>query len=119
MTATSCDISRIATLMGPATVEPILTSRRTSAAARLATSVPSGARVGPPGGQDVGCDEAWALVHVYAELVAAGEDPEDRFPGVSAHLASCGPCADDFQGLLIALRAESGNAEDPSGLTDS
>lgn len=53
---------------------------------------------------DVGCDEAWALVHVYAELVAAGDDPEAQYPGVTAHLASCSPCADDFQGLLLALR---------------
>ena len=53
---------------------------------------------------DVGCDEAWEVVHVYAELVVAGDDPERRFPGVTAHLASCGPCEDDFRGLLQALR---------------
>jgi hypothetical protein len=55
--------------------------------------------------RDVGCDEAWQLIHVYAELVAAGGDPEATYPGITAHLASCGPCADDFQGLLTALRA--------------
>jgi hypothetical protein len=54
--------------------------------------------------RDVGCDGAWQVVHVYAELVAAGEHPELRFPGVSAHLAACGPCADDFEGLVQALR---------------
>jgi hypothetical protein len=61
--------------------------------------------------RDVGCDAAWELVHVYAELVAAGGDPEVRYPGVTAHLASCGPCADDFQGLLVQLRA--GIADEP------
>lgn len=69
--------------------------------------------------RDVGCEEAWALVHVYAELVLAGGDPEERFPGVTAHLASCGPCEDDFQGLLSVLRAVSGDADGPAGLTDS
>jgi len=53
--------------------------------------------------RDVGCDGAWELIHEYAELVALGEDPEERHPGVTAHLAACGPCADDFQGLLAAL----------------
>jgi selenophosphate synthetase-related protein len=62
--------------------------------------------------RDVGCDEAWALVHVYAELVAAGADPEEQFPGVTAHLAQCGPCAEDFQGLLLQLR--DGVADQPS-----
>ncbi len=54
--------------------------------------------------RDVGCDEAWALVHVYAELVAAGDDPEEQYPGVTTHFARCGPCAEDFQGLLVQLR---------------
>lgn len=54
--------------------------------------------------RDVGCDGAWELIHVYAELVTGGDDPEQRFPGVTAHLAACGPCSDDFLGLLAALR---------------
>jgi hypothetical protein len=66
--------------------------------------------------RDVGCDEAWAVVHVYAELVAAGADPEAQFPGVTAHLASCGPCAEDFAGVIAALRTDVGH---PEGLTDS
>jgi hypothetical protein len=61
--------------------------------------------------RDVGCDGAWELIHVYAELVAVHDDPERRFPGVTAHLAACGPCADDFQGLLSALRMA---AQDPT-----
>lgn len=54
--------------------------------------------------RDVGCEQAWALVHVYAELVLEGHDPESRYPGVTAHLAACPPCEQDYQGLLIALR---------------
>jgi hypothetical protein len=52
--------------------------------------------------RDVGCDEALAILHVYAEL---GEEAAARYPGVAAHLAACGPCGEDFHGLLTAIRA--------------
>jgi hypothetical protein len=45
-----------------------------------------------------------ALLHVYVELVLA--DPAAaaaRYPGVQAHLRACGPCSEDFQGLLAAV----------------
>ena len=57
--------------------------------------------------KDVGCDEAMAVLHVYADVMAGGEDPELLYPGVSAHLRACGPCAEDLQGLLEAIRAAS------------
>jgi hypothetical protein len=57
---------------------------------------------------DVGCDEAMAMLHILAELVAAGADAEARYPGVVVHLRACGPCGEDFDGLLAALTSESG-----------
>lgn len=56
--------------------------------------------------RDVGCDGVREVMHVYAELLAAGTDAAARYPGVAAHLASCGPCTDDVDGLLAALTAE-------------
>jgi hypothetical protein len=53
--------------------------------------------------RDVGCDEAMELLDIYAEFAAAGEDPEQRYPGVAAHLRSCPPCGEDFEGLLAAV----------------
>jgi hypothetical protein len=50
--------------------------------------------------RDVGCKQAMELLHVYVDLVAAGGDPEHRHPGIAAHLRACGPCSEDFQGLL-------------------
>jgi hypothetical protein len=44
------------------------------------------------------------MLHIYAELVAAGEPAEERYPGIAAHLRACGPCGEDFEGLLAALR---------------
>ena len=54
--------------------------------------------------RDVGCAEAMELLHVYAELAAADAAAARRYPGVAAHLAACGPCGEDFDGLLAAIR---------------
>jgi RNA polymerase sigma-70 factor, ECF subfamily len=53
--------------------------------------------------RDVGCDEAMAVLHVYVDLVAADEDAAGRYPGVAARLLACGPCNEDFIGLLAAV----------------
>ena len=41
--------------------------------------------------RDAGCTEAMDLLHVCAELAAAGEPVEQRFPGVIAHLSPSRP----------------------------
>ena len=56
--------------------------------------------------RDVGCDEAMAVLHIYADLAATGENPAERYPGVAAHLAACGPCAEDLTGLLAAVAGD-------------
>jgi anti-sigma factor RsiW len=54
--------------------------------------------------RDVGCDEAMAVMHLYAELLAAGVDAAEQYPGVAAHLAACDACAEDVEGLLAAVQ---------------
>jgi hypothetical protein len=56
--------------------------------------------------RDVGCDEAMAVLHIYVDIVSAGEDAAERYPGVAAHLQACGPCGEDFTGLLAAVTDE-------------
>ena len=56
--------------------------------------------------RDVGCAQAMDMLHVYADLVAAGEPAEQRYPGIAAHLRACGPCGVDFDGLLAAIRGQ-------------
>ncbi|HYX58390.1 MAG TPA: hypothetical protein VE888_05210 [Streptosporangiaceae bacterium] len=46
------------------------------------------------------------MLHIYAELVAEGAPAEERYPGLAAHLRACGPCGEDFDGLLAAIRNE-------------
>jgi hypothetical protein len=55
--------------------------------------------------RDVGCAQAMDMLHIYAVLAAAGGPAERRYPGITAHLRACGPCGDDFDGLLAALTA--------------
>jgi hypothetical protein len=56
--------------------------------------------------RDAGCERTMELLHVYVELVVAGKDPEATYPGITVHLRSCGPCMEDFQGLLDAIRPQ-------------
>ena len=58
--------------------------------------------------RDAGCQQTWELIHVYAELVLAGGDPEETMPGLTAHLRACPPCAGDHDGLLNALMTAHG-----------
>jgi hypothetical protein len=44
------------------------------------------------------------LLHVYAELAATDAQAAQRYPGIAAHLSACGPCGEDFDGLLAAIR---------------
>lgn len=46
------------------------------------------------------------MLHIFAELVAAGEAAERRYDGIAAHLHACGPCGEDFEALLAAVRGE-------------
>ena len=55
--------------------------------------------------RDVGCAEAMELLHVYAELAATDAPATQRYPGIAAHLAACGPCGEDFDGLLAVIRS--------------
>jgi hypothetical protein len=52
---------------------------------------------------DVGCGQAMELLHVYVDLLVADQEAALRYPGIVAHLRACGPCCEDFDGLLAAV----------------
>jgi hypothetical protein len=64
--------------------------------------------------RDVGCERAMEILHVYVDLVAAGEDI-GRFIGVTTHLRACGPCSDEFEGLLAVVVDDAGGPQPPTG----
>jgi len=55
--------------------------------------------------RDVGCDRAVEVLDIYVDVVISdgAEAAGRRFPGVAAHLRACGPCGEDFDGLLAAV----------------
>ena len=56
--------------------------------------------------RDAGCEQATEMLHIYAELIASGAPAERQYPGLAAHLRACGPCGQDFDGLLAAIRSD-------------
>lgn len=65
--------------------------------------------------RDVGCGEALRVLHVAVEMHAAGLDTEHRLPGVALHLAACGPCGEDFDGLLALFLDHGADGPPPEG----
>jgi hypothetical protein len=59
--------------------------------------------------RDVGCEQALRVLHLYVEAVLddeSGAEAARRYPGVVTHLLSCGPCAEDYEGVLLAARED-------------
>ena len=55
--------------------------------------------------EDMGCGRAMEMLDVYAELMIADPvEAERRYPEMAAHIRTCGPCAEDLEGLLAAIR---------------
>lgn len=62
--------------------------------------------------RDIGCDEVMGVMHIYVDLLAAGVDATERYPGMAAHLEKCAVCAEDARGLLDAVRQHDPNDSD-------
>jgi RNA polymerase sigma-70 factor (ECF subfamily) len=59
---------------------------------------------------DLGCDLAFEVIDRYAEAQVRGLGPQQRFPGVAAHLRGCRPCHQDYDGLLAVARLPGGSS---------
>lgn len=53
--------------------------------------------------RDAGCAETFELLDRYVERQLAYGDAAAHYPEIAAHLANCGPCVEDFEGLLAAI----------------
>jgi hypothetical protein len=53
--------------------------------------------------RDAGCAETFELLDRYVERQMSHGDAAEHFPGIAVHLQTCGPCVQDYQGLLAAL----------------
>jgi predicted anti-sigma-YlaC factor YlaD len=59
---------------------------------------------------EIGCDDCFAQLDRFAELVLAGKNAAEAMPLVQDHLERCGDCREEFEALLRALRAQSAAA---------
>jgi hypothetical protein len=57
-----------------------------------------------PGEPEVDCDTCFDELDRYVELEFAHADAEAAVPGMRAHLAGCGACREDYEGLVALLR---------------
>jgi hypothetical protein len=63
-------------------------------------------RVLGPGAPELTCEQCFAELDRYVELVLAGEPADERIPGMRAHLQGCPACAEDFQSLRDLVDGE-------------
>lgn len=63
-------------------------------------------RVLGPGEPELSCEQCFAELDRYVELVMAGEAADERVPGMRAHLAGCPACEEDFHSLRDLVAAD-------------
>jgi hypothetical protein len=56
-------------------------------------------RVLGPDAPELTCEQCFAELDRYVELVVADEPADERIPGMRAHLQGCPACAEDFHSL--------------------
>jgi hypothetical protein len=64
---------------------------------------------------DAGCAETFELLDRYVERQIAYGDAAVHYPEIAAHLSSCNPCLQDFEGLLAALGGPAPTSLGPGG----
>ena len=55
--------------------------------------------------QELTCDEVFALVDQFAEMVQKGEDASNIMPMVQRHLDLCPDCREEYESLLAMMKA--------------
>jgi hypothetical protein len=65
-----------------------------------------------PSVPELSCEECFAQLDRYVELVLGGKDFDGQVPGMRAHLDGCPACAEDFESLrdLVAGARAGGDA---------
>jgi hypothetical protein len=60
-----------------------------------------------PAGPEVTCEACFELLDQYVDLELAGEDPDERLPGMRAHFEGCPACREDHESLRDLVAQES------------
>jgi hypothetical protein len=59
-----------------------------------------------PSEAEVTCERCFELLDVYVEHELAGEDGDERIPGMRAHLEGCPACSEEHASLHELLSSE-------------
>ncbi len=54
---------------------------------------------------EIGCDECFEQLDRFVEMELSGLNTAQAMPLVQDHLEICGECREEFEALLLALRA--------------
>lgn len=54
---------------------------------------------------ELGCDECFEQLDRFVEMELAGKQAAEAMPLIQDHLERCGYCREEFEALLVALRA--------------
>ena len=54
---------------------------------------------------ELACDEVFALLDEYAELILKGEDAARAYPLIKKHLDMCKDCREEYEALMRILGA--------------
>jgi hypothetical protein len=57
--------------------------------------------------REIGCDDCFEKVDQFVELELAGKKPGEALPLVKEHLDRCHNCREEYEALLIAVKAMS------------
>lgn len=55
--------------------------------------------------EEIACDECFEQLDCFVEMTLAGVDAVQALPLVQDHLGRCQDCREEFEALLIVLRA--------------
>ncbi len=55
--------------------------------------------------EEIGCDECFEQVDRFIEMELSGLSAAQAMPLVQQHLETCPECHEEFEALLVALRA--------------
>jgi hypothetical protein len=53
-----------------------------------------------PAGPELTCEECFDRLDAYVDHELAGDDADERIPGMRAHLRGCPACAEEHDSLL-------------------
>jgi hypothetical protein len=54
---------------------------------------------------EIDCEQAFELMHQYADLIDSGQDADALLPAVRRHMEICADCREELEALLRAIHA--------------